>query len=59
MWAGLVPSEPKGEPVSGLVPQFVDSRLLPESANRLPSMRVCVSTFVLVKDSGYLVLRSP
>lgn len=59
VWAGLVPSEAKGEPVSGLVPQFVDGHLLPVSANRLPSMRVCVSTFLLDKDSGYLVLRSP
>lgn len=59
VWAGLVPSEAKGGPVSGLFPQFVDGRLLPVSAKRLPSMHVCVSEFPLYKDSSYVVLRSP
>lgn len=54
VWAGLVPSEAKGEPVSGLFPQFVDGRLLPESANRLPSVHVCMSKFPLDKDTVML-----
>lgn len=35
-WAGLVPSEAQGGPVSGLFPQFVDGYLLLVSANHLP-----------------------